>query len=299
MRTRVPYHQLPTEQRNARSAQLDRLSLPSLLDLMHREDLRAAGAVRNALPAIARAIRLIVASLRHDGRLFLIGAGTSGRLGVIEAAECPPTFQTSPSMVQAIHAGGRGAVFRSREGVEDDRAAARRAVTRRVRSGDVAVGIAASGVTPFVDEALRAARRLGAATILVTCHARTRILAQVTIALPTGAEVLTGSTRLKAGTATKLVLNMLTLGSMVQLGKTYGNLMVDVRPSSRKLRARAVSLVRSLTGQSEREAVAALRAARGRVKAAVVMTRQGLSYAAATRRLRQAQGSLSRVLNST
>ncbi|MBI4342801.1 MAG: N-acetylmuramic acid 6-phosphate etherase [Candidatus Omnitrophica bacterium] len=299
MRRRVRYDRLPTEQRHPRTSDLDRLSPAALLRLMHREDLRAVRAVHRALPQIARAIRLIAASLQRGGHLVFIGAGTSGRLGVLEAAECPPTFHTSPSMVQAIHAGGRGAVFRSREGVEDDRAAARRAVQRVVRAGDVAVGIAASGVTPFVETALRTAARCGACTILVTCHPRSRIPAGVAIVLATGPEVLTGSTRLKAGTATKLVLNRLTLGVMVRLGKTYGNLMVDVRPSSRKLRERAVRLIRSFTGQSPRQASAALHAGRGRVKAAVMMVEQRLTYAAAARRLRQAKGSLRRALERT
>ena len=298
MRPSVRYDRLPTEQRNPRTLDLDRLPLPTLLRRMHQEDLRAVRAISAALPQVERAIRLVTAALRGGGRLVFIGAGTSGRLGVLEAAECPPTFHTLPSLVQAIHAGGRGAVFRSREGVEDDRLTARRAVQRRLRAGDVAVGIAASGVTPFVDEALRAARRLGATTILVTCHPRSTISAHVTIVLPVGPEVLSGSTRLKAGTATKLVLNMLTLGAMVQLGKTYGNLMVDVRPTSRKLRARAVRLIQSLTGQSERAAEASLRAARGRVKVAVVMASCGLAYQAAMRTLQRADGSLRQALNS-
>ena len=236
---------------------------------MHREDARAVAAVGRALPRIARAADLIARRLRDGGRLWFIGAGTSGRLGVLEAAECPPTFHTDPSLVQAIIAGGSRAVFRSQEGAEDDRARARLAVERRVRPADVVVGITASGVTPFVEEALRRARRCGARTVLVTSHPRSPIPSHVRISLPVGPELLSGSTRLKAGTATKLALNMLTLGAMVRLGKTHGNLMVDVRPTSRKLRARAVRIIQSLAGCSASEAASSLRAARGRVRVAL------------------------------
>jgi N-acetylmuramic acid 6-phosphate etherase len=289
--TRASYRRLPTEQRLADSARLDQLSVPRLLALMNREDARAVRAVAGQRRAIARGVRLITGSLRRGGRLIFIGAGTSGRLGVLEAAECPPTFSTAPSLIQAFIAGGRGAVFRSREGAEDNRAAARRAL-KTLRRGDAVVGIAASGVTPFVDEALRAARARGAATILITGHPRTAIPARVRVVLRVGPEVLTGSTRLKMGTATKLVLNMLTLGAMVQLGKTYGHYMVDVRPGSAKLRARAASIVRQLTGRTDAASEALLRAARGQVKAAVVMHRTGLSYPEAKRRLAAARGRL-------
>jgi N-acetylmuramic acid 6-phosphate etherase len=188
-------------------------------------------------------------------------------------------------------------VFRSREGAEDDRRAARRLLRGRLRRGVVVVGIAASGVTPFVDAALRQAKRLGARTILITAYPRSEIPADVRIPLPVGPELLTGSTRLKAGTATKLVLNRLTLGAMVQLGKTYGNLMVDVRPTSRKLRARAQAILRLITGRPETEASRALRAAHGQVKTAVLMVERRLSYSAARRRLRQAHDSLHAALN--
>lgn len=193
-------------------------------------------------------------------------------------------------------AGGRGAVFRSREGAEDRPGEAAQAVRRRVRRGDVVVGITASGVTPFVAAGVRAAARQGARTVLLTCHPRATIPADVTVRLRAGPEVLTGSTRLKAGTATKLVLNMLTLGSMVQLGKTYGNLMVDVRPTSRKLRARAVHMIQTLTSCGASQAAEALREAHGHVKAAVVMVERSLSYASAQRALTRAQGSLRKTL---
>lgn len=292
----VRYHRLPTEQPHPRNRSLDRLSLPAFLRLMQAEDARVLEAVTMQHAQIARAIHLITRSLRQGGRLFFVGAGTSGRLGVLEAAECPPTFHTSPTLVQAIMAGGRAAVFRSREGAEDHRPSARRLIRSNVRAGDVVIGISASGVTPFVDEALRAAARCGATPILITCHPRTPIPARLRIVLRVGPEVLTGSTRLKAGTATKLVLNRLTLGTMVQLGKTYGQLMVDVRPTSRKLTARAIGIIRSVTHCSERAATTALRAARGRVKLAILMANEGLTYAAARRRLTSVNGSLRQAL---
>ena len=293
---RASYGRLPTEQAHPRARDLDHLPLPRLLRLMSDEDARVVAVVRRAHPDIARAIRLIAVALRRGGRLRFIGAGTSGRLGVLEAAECPPTFSTHPALVQSVIAGGRGAVFRSREGAEDDAAAGRREVRRRVRAGDAVVGIAASGLTPFVDGALREARRRGAVTVLVTGNPRTPIPAAVRIVLATGPEVLAGSTRLKQATAAKLVLNMLTLGAMVRLGKTYGNLMVDVRPTSRKLRARALALVQRIARCSPSSARAALRQARGGVKAAVLIAGCGLTAAQARRRLASTHGSLRRAL---
>jgi len=293
----IRYARLPTEQQHPRSRHLDQLSIPALLTLVHREDAQALRAVTNALPHIARAVRLVTTALSREGRLFFVGAGTSGRLGVLEAAECPPTFHTPPSMIQAIIAGGRGAVFRSREGAEDRRAKASRVIRQRIRVGDVVVGIAASGVTPFVDEALLTATRRGAQTILITCHTRSPIRAHVRIILPVGPEILTGSTRLKAGTATKLVLNMLTLGAMVQLGKTYGNLMVDVRPTSKKLHARGRQIIQTVTGCSDQAAARYLRAAHGHVKTAIVMATHRISYQDAQRQLTRANGVLRRALH--
>ncbi|MBI4598431.1 MAG: N-acetylmuramic acid 6-phosphate etherase [Candidatus Omnitrophica bacterium] len=294
----IRYRQLPTEQSHPQSVSLDRLSTLQLLQLMHREDQQAVRAVGRQLAQVAKAIALIEASLRHRGRLIFVGAGTSGRLGVIEAAECPPTFRTTPSQVQAIMAGGPRAVLRSREGAEDARASTQAMARRRIRAGDAVVGITASGVTPFVDAALRAATRRGAATILVTCHARAPIPADVRIAVVVGPELLAGSTRLKAGTATKLILNMLTLGAMARLGKTYGSLMVDVRPTSRKLTARAIAIIQLVTHVSPRVAAARLRAARGNVKAAIVMASHHVSLVAARRRLSHAHGSLRKALSS-
>ncbi len=261
--------------------------------LMNREDQAAVRRVTRALPAIGRAVDLIVKALSHRGHLFFLGAGTSGRLGVLEAAECPPTFGTPPSLVQAIMAGGRASVFRSREGAEDDPQAAVRAVRARVRRGDVLVGISASGVTPFVRAGIGQARRIGARTILVVCNPPPARVAEVIIALAPGPEVLAGSTRLKAGTVTKLVLNTLTTASMVRLGRVYGNLMVGLQPRSAKLRARASRLVRQLGRVSAPAAARALRAAGGHVRLAVVIARTGLDAAPARRLLRDAGGSLS------
>jgi len=297
MAPRIPYGRLPTERVDPRTRRLDRLSPLAIARLMNRADREAVRAVAAAAPDIARAVALIVASLGNGGRLIFVGAGTSGRLGVLEAAECPPTFGTPPSLVQAVMAGGRGAVFRSVEGAEDD-AGAGHARLRQARSRDVVVGIAASGVTPFVRAALSAARRRGAATVLVTSNAeRPRDSARVVIALPVGPEVLAGSTRLKAGTATKLTLNALTVAAFAQLGKIYGNRMVDLRPRSAKLRARARRLVAELGDVGAGEAARLLGQARGSAKLAIVMARLHVGASDARRLLHAASDSLPRLLD--
>ncbi len=306
------YDRLATERRNRASAALDRMDPEAIARLMNREDTCAVRSVGRVSHAIARAVDAIVAALATGGRLFFVGAGTSGRLGVLEAAECPPTFGTRPSLVQAIMAGGRSSVFRSREGAEDDAAAAKRAVRRRVRRGDVVVGVSASGVTPFVRGALAAGRRLGAATVLVSCNpsrasfARTsgaggpekapRRQEMIIIAPAPGPEVLAGSTRLKAGTATKLVLNTLTTASMARLGRVYGNRMIDVQPRSRKLRERALRLVADLGRVPTPRARRALTASGGNVRAAIVIARTGSSPGIAALALRQSGGSLDAAL---
>jgi N-acetylmuramic acid 6-phosphate etherase len=281
------FERLLTEQPNRASRDLDRLPPLRVARLMNREDQRAVAAVGRVAPQIAAAVGLITRALADGGRLFFVGAGTSGRLGVLEAAECPPTFGTSPRMVQAIMAGGRSSVFRSKEGAEDDGAAAARAVRARVRAHDVVVGVSASGVTPFVRAALETAAARGAGTVLVSCNPRPgiRTRADVVITPAPGPEVLAGSTRLKAGTATKLVLNTLTTASMARLGKIYGNRMVDLQPRSRKLRERALRLVMELGGVRRARAQRLL-ADGGSVRAAIVMARTGRSAAAARRALR-------------
>jgi N-acetylmuramic acid 6-phosphate etherase len=299
MAPRTRYRLLATERPNPASRDLDRMTPRQIARLMNREDARAVAAVGRALPRVAAAVDLIVAALGAGGRLVFAGAGTSGRLGVLEAAECPPTFGTPPRLVQAIMAGGRASVFRSREGAEDDEPAARRAVRARVRRGDVVVGVSASGVTPFVRAALAEASRRGAATILVACNLRQvgRVPARVIVAPRPGPEVLAGSTRLKAGTATKLVLNTLTTASMTRLGRVHGNRMVDLQPRSRKLQERAARLVEELAEVSRPRARRVLAEAGGQVRVALVMARRGLSRAEATRALRAAGGALRPVLD--
>jgi N-acetylmuramic acid 6-phosphate etherase len=297
--SRIRYDRLPTERADPRTGMLDRLSAAQIARLMNRADRRAVRAVGRAAPAIGRAVDLIVRAVSRRGRLIFVGAGTSGRLGVLEAAECPPTFDTPPSLVQAVIAGGRRSVFRSAEGAEDNGPDGARQIRRRARRGDVVVGIAASGVTPFVRAALKEARRRGAATALVTCNPGVPAsAARVVIALGVGPEVLTGSTRLKAGTATKLALNTLTTASFARLGKVYGNRMVDLRPRSAKLRARALRLVGQLGRVTPREAERLLKAADGRAKLAIAMARLGVDAPEARRRLKRAAGSLRRVLET-
>jgi len=296
--SRIRYGRLATEQVNRASRALDLLTPLRIVLLMNREDRRAVLAVARVRRQIATAVETIVAALRRRGRLFFVGAGTSGRLGVLEAAECPPTFGTPRRLVQAIIAGGHAAVFRSREGAEDDARAAARAVGTRVRPGDVVVGVSASGVTPFVRAALATARRRGARTVLVACNPPpTRgARADVVIAPAPGPEVLAGSTRLKAGTATKLVLNTLTTATMARLGKVYGNRMVDLQPRSAKLRERAVRLIAEIAGVRPLLARRALAESGGSVRVAIVIARYGLSRRRAARVLRDAGGSLRGVL---
>jgi N-acetylmuramic acid 6-phosphate etherase len=294
---RIRFDRLPTERANPRTRALDRLAPAAIARLMNRADQDALRAVGRAAPAIGAVVTAIVERLAGGGRLIFVGAGTSGRLGVIEAAECPPTFNTSPRQVQAVMAGGRGAVFRSVEGSEDDARAGAGAMGSRVRRGDAVVGIAASGVTPFVRAALAEAGKRGAFTALVTCNpGAPRRSARVVIALRVGPEVLAGSTRLKAGTATKLALNTITTATFTRLGKVYGNRMVDLQPKSAKLRDRAERLVAELGGVSRPRARRLLLEAGWSAKVAIVMARHEESASSARRRLRSARGFLGRAL---
>ena len=297
--TKIRYDALATERADTRTRRLDRLSATGIARLMNRADRAAVAAVGRAAPAIGRAVDLAVAALGRGGRLFFVGAGTSGRLGVIEAAECPPTFGTPPSLVRGIIAGGRRAVFRSVEGAEDDGAAGAREIRRQTRRGDLVVGVAASGVTPFVRAALLEARRRGAATVLVTCNpAVPARAARVVVALAVGPEVLAGSTRLKAGTATKLALNTVTTAAFARLGRVFGNRMVDVQPRSAKLRARARRLVREIGQVSGARAARLLAESGNSVKVAVAVARLGVPVAEARRRLAAAGGRLDPVLRA-
>ena len=263
-----------TEKRNRASENIDKLSTKQIVDLINTEDAFVPAAVERQSKQIAEAIDLIVERFKKGGRLFYIGAGTSGRLGVLDASECPPTFGVSPSLVQGIIAGGRRALVRSAECAEDfpeDGAAV--IIKKRVRSKDIVIGLAACGMTPFVHGALKQARQIGAATIFVTCapEAVERIPAEIIINPVVGPEVVTGSTRMKAGTATKLVLNTLTTGAMIKLGKVYGNLMVDLKATNEKLRDRSVRIVMEMTRLSRAGARRLLSRAQGQVKAAIVM----------------------------
>jgi N-acetylmuramic acid 6-phosphate etherase len=253
--------------------------------------------VRRSIPDIARAADLVTAAFRAGGRLFYAGAGTSGRLGVLDAAECPPTFGVDPDMVQGIMAGGRDTVFRSREGVEDhESSGAEDIAAHGVRAGDVLVGIAASRRTPYVLGALLAARERGARTVFLRCNEGADPGCDVVITVVVGPEAITGSTRLKAGTAQKMVLNMITTASMVKLGKVYENLMVDVRPNSEKLIERAKGIVMMLTGLGYEEAARVYDGSGRRVKVAVLMERLKIDALEAETRLRAADGFLARAL---
>lgn len=284
---------LETEMRNPATAAIDRMSALEIVRVMNAEDATVAAAVQRELPQIARAIEGIAARLREGGRLVYIGAGTSGRLGVLDASECPPTFNTLPEQVVGWIAGGPEALTRSIEGAEDSAAAgqadaARLAITAR----DALVGIAASGRTPYVLGAVRAAKEQGALTVGLACNAGTPLapIVDIMIAPIVGPEVIGGSTRLKAGTAQKMVLNMLSTGTMILLGKTYGNLMVDVQPTNEKLRRRAVGIVREATSLPEAAAETLLHAANNEVKTAIIAALAGIEPAAARERLRAADG---------
>jgi len=269
-----------TEQRNPASERLDEMSTLEIVDLMNDQDRQVPAAVRAAREQIARAVELVVEAFRAGGRLFYVGAGTSGRLGVLDAAECPPTFGTDPDQVQGIIAGGYGALVRAVEGAEDHPREAIAELQRRgFRPPDVLVGIAACGLTPFVRGGLDHARGLGARSVFLTCNPRPEDLpeADVVITVETGPEVLTGSTRLKAGTATKLVLNTITTAAMVRLGKCYGNLMVDLRATSAKLRIRSARILRELCGLDQEEAEKLLAEADGGLKVAILMAKCHIS----------------------
>jgi N-acetylmuramic acid 6-phosphate etherase len=269
---------LLTEQRLAESMALDSMSLADALELMADQDQRAVTAVRAEHKAIAAVIETVAERLGNGGRLFYCGAGTSGRLGVLDAAECPPTFRTDPQMVQAIIAGGEGAVFAAVEGAEDSADAGAAAIQMRsIGQKDVLIGIAAGGTTPFVVGALNAARKQKAATALICCVQPRPGEPAVDVAIRplTGPEVLTGSTRLKAGTATKLVLNAISTLAMVRLGKVHENLMVDLRATNQKLWDRGARLVALLTGLPREPALQLLRDADGSVKIAVLMKQRG------------------------
>ncbi|QSJ15516.1 N-acetylmuramic acid 6-phosphate etherase [Nostoc sp. UHCC 0702] len=292
---------LLTEQVNPNSLNLDQLSSSELVELFNSEDLKAVEAVAAAKIQLAQAIDRTAERLRQGGRLFYVGAGTSGRLGVLDAAECPPTFCTPPELVQGIIAGGAGALVRSSEDLEDRAEDGEAAIaTRHVTQLDVVVGITAGGTTPFVYGALNAARQRGAITIFIACVPATQVQfeADIDIRLLTGPEVIAGSTRLKAGTATKLTLNILSTGVMVKLGKVYGNRMVDVAVTNQKLRDRALRILQDLTGLSREAAGFILERSGKWVKLALLMHWTGLEKDAGDRLLTEHQGNLREAVES-
>src|SRR3954471_18310179 len=291
MSHRSKYQQLPTEAINPATLGIDKLSPADIIELMLNDDRKVLAAVQREKPRIALGVDIIVQSVRKGGRVIFVGAGTSGRLGIVESAEMPTTFGTNPDMVHAVMAGGSNAFLRTKEGAEDSYEDGARAIQRlKPTKKDVVIGVSASGMTPYVRGGLTRARKADAKIIFVTCDPRSELqtFVDLTIAPAVGPEVIAGSTRLKAGTATKIVLNMLTTASMIRIGKTYGNLMVDVQVGSEMRRDRARRIITIVTGLDPEAAEKLLLRAHWNVKAAIVMQKTGLSYARAVSRLRRA-----------
>jgi N-acetylmuramic acid 6-phosphate etherase len=297
--TQSKWQALPTEAINPVTLAVDKAAVPDIIDMIVNEDRKVVAAVQREKERIAHGVEIITQALRKGGRIIFVGAGTSGRLGVVEAAEMPPTFGTSPSLVQALMAGGQEAVFRAKEGVEDNYEEGARSIGRlRLGRKDVVIGVSASGMTPFVRGSLTRARKAGAKIIFVTCWPGSELqnFVDLQIAPAVGPEIIAGSTRLKAGTATKLVLNMLTTIAMIKVGKTYGNLMVDVQTGSEKLRDRARRIVIIVAGVDYAAADALLKRAKWNVKVAIVMQRANLTMVQAQRRLKKASDSVAEAI---
>jgi N-acetylmuramic acid 6-phosphate etherase len=295
MPTQSKWQALPTEAINPISLAVDKAAVPEIIDMIINEDRKVVAAVQKEKQRIAHGVEIVTQSLRKGGRVIFVGAGTSGRLGVVEASEMPPTFGTSPTQVQAIMAGGQEAVFRAKEGVEDNYEEGARSIGRlRLSKKDVVIGVSASGMTPFVRGGLTRARKSGAKIIFVTCWPGSELqnFVDLQIAPAVGPEIIAGSTRLKAGTATKLVLNMLTTIAMIKLGKTYGNLMVDVQTGSEKLKDRARRILGLVTGIDYDAADVLLKRAKWNVKAAIIMQGADLTLPQALRRLKKAHDSV-------
>ncbi len=291
--------QLLTEERNPDSVHIDEMSVREILELMNSEDKKVASSVQKELPYIEKAVQIVVESLSHGGRVFYVGAGTSGRLGVLDAAECPPTFSSPPEMVQVIIAGGSEALIKSMVGAEDDSEAAGIELSKRgLTNKDVVVGIAASRRTPYVVGAIDHARKIGAKTIYVSCNPRAQMNIPVDVSIcPTpGPEVVTGSTRMKAATAQKMILNMISTTTMVRMGKVYENLMVDLQVKSQKLEERSKRILTVLTDVSYQEASQYLDRAKGNLKAAIVMTKTGEDFSSASDKLKKAGGNVKKAI---
>ena len=297
----VELQKIATEQRNPNTMNIDTLSTLDMVKLINQEDHRVADAVGEVTDKIAQAVDVIAEKLAAGGRLIYCGAGTSGRLGILDAVECPPTYSTDPETVQALMAGGYGAIFKAVEGAEDSKELGVRDM-QNIHFGpkDVLVGIAASGRTPYVRGCMEYAKQLGAPTVAVTCCPGSELdqFADIGIAPAPGPEVVTGSTRMKSGTAQKMVLNMLSTGTMIKLGKVYGNLMVDVKPSNEKLIRRCVTIVCSAAECTEAEATKALEECDYRPKVAIVMVLRGVNADTACAMLQKAEGRIAKVLEA-
>ena len=297
----VELQKIATEQRNPNTMNIDTLSTLDMVKLINREDHRVADAVGEVTDKIAQAVDVIAEKLAAGGRLIYCGAGTSGRLGILDAVECPPTYSTDPETVQALMAGGYGAIFKAVEGAEDSKELGVQDMQNiHFSQKDVLVGIAASGRTPYVRGCMEYAKQLGAPTVSVTCCPGSELdqFADIGIAPAPGPEVVTGSTRMKSGTAQKMVLNMLSTGAMIKLGKVYGNLMVDVKPSNEKLIRRCVTIVCSAAECTEAEATKALEACDYRPKVAIVMVLRGVNADTACAMLQKAEGRIAKVLEA-
>ena len=296
----IDLKRLDTEKKNPASAHIDELSPLDMMRVIHAEDQKAVDAVTPLLPKIAETADEIARRIRLGGRLFYCGAGTSGRLGVLDAVECPPTYGTPPELVQGVIAGGTNAMFRAKEGAEDDeRLGETDLAALSVTELDTVAGLSASGRTPYVVGALRYAKQQGAFTVAVACASKSPIaaIADVDLTALTGAEVVTGSTRMKAGTAQKMILNMLSTGAMIRLGKVYGNLMVDVAATNEKLRERALRIVMEVSGCGREESASALRKADGQAKPAILIAAGKCTKEKAERLLQDANGQLAAALS--
>ena len=297
----VELQKIATEQRNPNTMNIDTLATLDMVKLINREDHRVADAVGEVTDKIAQAVDVIAEKLAAGGRLIYCGAGTSGRLGILDAVECPPTYSTDPETVQALMAGGYGAIFKAVEGAEDSKELGVQDMQNiHFSQKDVLVGIAASGRTPYVRGCMEYAKQLGAPTVAVTCCPGSELdqFADIGISPAPGPEVVTGSTRMKSGTAQKMVLNMLSTGAMIKLGKVYGNLMVDVKPSNEKLIRRCVTIVCSAAECTEAEATKALEECDYRPKVAIVMVLRGVDAKTACAMLQKAEGRIAKVLEA-
>ncbi len=294
----VNLNNIATETRNPDTLDLDKSTPRQIARKINREDFNAARAVAAANKEIAAVMILAAQAYSHKKKIIFIGAGTSGRLGILEAAECVPTFGTKPSQILGLIAGGKKAVFRSQEGAEDDFKQGAKEIAQKAKQGDLVIGLTASGRTPYVMGALEQAQKINARTALISCNPQAVCKqAEVHVCLPTGPEALCGSTRMKAGTATKMALNAITTGAMTLCGKTYGNLMIDVQPTNQKLVARAIRLICTVSGVDEKTASKLLKFAGKNVKTAIVMQQKKVSKKEAENLLKKQKGFLTKVID--